>query len=68
MHEFHGNPLHTLLCKLKAAKSALKIWIKKNNIHTVIAQTKDEANELYKQLVQNPLKESLIEQYCSKTT
>jgi hypothetical protein len=35
-------------------------------MQTVINQTKEEEKELYKQLVQKPLNDSLIEQYSSK--
>lgn len=65
--EFQGNPLHVLLCRLKSAKNALKTWRKnKSNIHKVIEQIKEEANQIYIQLVTNPLNENLIQLYTSK--
>lgn len=66
--DFQGNPLHVLLWKLKTAKAALKSWWKnKYNIHQVIVQFKEEANQIYNQLVTDSLNEDLIKQYTSKT-
>lgn len=67
--EFHGNPLHILICRLKVVKSALKTWMKsKENIYIVVAHMNNEANEIYSLLVKNPLNNILIDQYNMTTS
>jgi hypothetical protein len=65
--KFPGNALYNLLCKLKIVKSELKIWMSSNsNIYSVLDKLKEETNEIYKQLVQEPLNSNLVEEYCTK--
>lgn len=61
-----GNPLFKLLCKIKRVKSYLKNWSStKPSMQLMINNLKDHNNNIYNQLVSNPMNDNLLQVYST---
>jgi hypothetical protein len=61
-----GNPLYKLICKLKAVKNILKKWSSNlTNMTAMFNKLKDQNNNIYNQLINNPFDKSLLLSYSN---